>query len=95
MHQTNSSVDVQHNVKFSDRNTTIYSEGSRSVAIPVEYLGNHTVLLYLKNLDHWDSPQQPLPLTLLDKDRIRSNVRKAYALERMMVQFDDEPLAAS
>jgi hypothetical protein len=90
MGQTNNAVDVQHSVKFMDRSTTVYSEGSLSVAIPVEYLGDHTVLLYIKNLKEWNTCE---PLTQLHKDRMRSNLRKAYALERMMVEFDDEPQA--
>jgi hypothetical protein len=95
MQQTNSATEVQHKVKFAGRDTTIYSEGPRSVALNVEYLGDHAILVHLKDVTHWNSPGQPLPVTPQDIERIRVNVRKAYAAERMMAQFDDEPGSAA
>ena|SRR5690242_5439696 len=83
-------VALQENVKFLDRATTLYTEGPRSLRVLVEYLGDHTVLLYLKKLSTWDSPLESIALLPADKERVRAALRKAYATEHMKVEFDDD-----
>src|SRR6266480_2582558 len=87
---TENAVAIQQDVKFLDRSTTIYVEGPRSLKVLVEYLGDHTVLLYLKKLLAWDAPFQSITLTPSDKERVRAALRKAYAAEHMKVEFDDD-----
>lgn len=87
---TENAVATQQDVKFLDRSTTLYVEGPRTLKILVEYLGNHTVLLYLKKLLTWDPPFQATALAPVDKERVRAALRKAYAAEHMNVEFDDD-----
>jgi hypothetical protein len=94
MQQADNASKVQHKVKFADRDTTIYSEGPRSVTLSVEYLGDHAILVHIRDVSQWNSGGQAPPVTPQDRERIRVNVRKAYAAERMMAQFDDEPGSA-
>jgi hypothetical protein len=87
---TENAVATQQDVKFLDRSAVLYMEGPRSLKILVEYLGDHTVLLYLKKLLAWDAPFQSTALAPVDKERVRAALRKAYAAEHMKVEFDDE-----
>jgi hypothetical protein len=87
---TENAVAIQQDVKFLDRSTTLYVEGPRSLKILVEYLGDHTVLLHLGKLLAWEPPFQSTALIPADKERIRAALRKAYALEHMKTEFDDD-----
>jgi len=84
---------VDYNIEFVDRNTTIYREGDHILTFVADGGGPGHVIVYFEKVVAWDPPHEAEKLGPEDKERIRTNLRSAYASEGMKIEFDDEGAA--
>jgi Immunity protein 74 len=76
-------------VQFVNRSSVQYRQGERTLTLEVEYTGKDIVYVSLKDVAHWDAPDDGVMIDAEQKQRIRGCIQDAFQFEELKAKFDD------